>query len=189
MQQVPIILDAKYADIADTNAVSARFVFDEVRADAVTVMHYAGGEALQPFFNWKNKGTIVVCHMSDSGAEEFQDMRADGVPMYEHVARHVVQWNKHGNCSLVAGALYPHQIARIRHIVAPHGLPLLVPGIGEQGGDLEQVVRAAKDWRGKGFMVNASRSVIFASDGEDFAQAARREVERLNALINQYRLP
>lgn len=185
--QVPIIFDAKYADTKDTNGASARFVFDELHADAVTVMSYAGGEALQPFLDWKNKGIIVVCHTSNTGAGEFQDMSVDGVPLYEHVARHVIRWNKNWNCSLVAGALYPRQIRRIRDIVGDHGLPLLVPGIGAQGGDLEQTVCAAKDWRGKGFVINASRSVIFASDGEDFAEVARREVERLNTLINHYR--
>lgn len=188
---VPVILDAKFADIGNTNAGYAQFAFEYLGADAVTVNPYLGGEALQPFLDYKDKGIIVLCRTSNSGAGEFQDLVSDApggagyLKLHQHVARQVLNsWNKNGNCGLVVGATYPGELGEIRESVGD--TPLLIPGIGAQGGDIEKTVKAGKDSRGKGMIINSSRGIIFASNGPDFAEATRRETLKLHNLINQY---
>lgn len=179
---VPIILDAKRADIGNTNAGYVTASFDHMRADAVTVHPYLGSEALAPFLERKEKGIFILCRTSNSGAGELQDMQIDGEPLYVHVARLVSrEWNTHGNCGLVVGATYPKEIEAVRE-VAPT-LPLLIPGVGAQGGDLGTAVRAARSAQGGGFIISTSRSVLYASSGEDFAEAARTEAQKLDEAI------
>lgn len=187
--EVPVILDAKRADIGNTNAGYVTSAFDMLGADAITVHPYLGREALQPFLDRKDKGIIVLCRTSNSGAGEFQDLpiepssRGSG-PLYRVVARHVAEhWNVNGNCALVVGATYPQELAEVRSIVAD--IPILIPGIGAQGGDIEATVKAGKDSRGRGMIINSSRGIVFASSGEDFAEAARRETLKLHTAINQ----
>lgn len=184
---VPVILDAKRADIGNTNNGYASFAFDHLQADAITVSPYLGGEALQPFLERAEKGIIVLCRTSNPGAGELQDLSVNGdEPLYAYVARRVAtKWNKSGNCALVVGATYPYELREVRQI-APD-MPILIPGIGAQEGDLEKTISAGKDSRGQGIIVNSSRGIIFASKGADFAEAARRETEKLRDLINQYR--
>lgn len=197
---VPVILDAKRADIGNTNAGYVDAAFSFLRADAITVHPYLGAEALQPFLAQVSKGIIVLCRTSNPGAGEFQDLswpvsgRHDiakltgnsQVTLFEQVAYNVANsWNKNGNCALVVGATYPVELARVRQIVGD--MPILIPGIGAQGGDVEKTVSAGKDSRGWGMIINSSRGIIFASPGADFAEAARRETEKLRDLINQYR--
>jgi len=191
---VPVILDAKRADIGNTNAGYVDAAFGFLRADAITVHPYLGAEALQPFLARAEKGIIVLCRTSNSGAGEFQDLLvrvSDGasetvMPLYRFVAMQVAHgWNKNGNCALVVGATYPDELARVRKLVGD--MPILIPGIGAQGGDVEKTVSAGKDSRGQGMIVNSSRGIIFASKGADFAEAARRETEKLRDFINQYR--
>ena len=183
---VPVILDAKRADIGNTNRGYADAAFDFLQADAVTVHPYLGQEALQPFLDQSDKGIIVLCRTSNPGAGEFQDLSVNGEPLYRFVARRVAsEWNKNGNCALVVGATALHELAHVRKIVGD--MPILIPGIGAQGGDVEQTVKAGKDSRGKGMIINSSRGIIFASKGADFAQAARRETIKLRDTINQYR--
>ncbi len=183
---VPVIFDAKRADIGNTNVGYAKMAFDFLRADAITVHPYLGAEALRPFFARAEKGIIVLCRTSNPGAGEFQDLLVNGEPLYRVVARHVAnEWNKNGNCALVVGATYPGELREVRGIVAD--MPILIPGIGAQGGDVEKTVAAGKDSRGKGMIINSSRGIIFASPGADFAEAARSETKRLRDLINQYR--
>ncbi len=193
---VPVILDAKRADIGNTNAGYVSAAFDFLRADAITVHPYLGAEALQPFLERKEKGIIVLCRTSNPGAGEFQDIRIEmGLilvnnepryrPLYQVVARYVAnQWNKNGNCALVVGvnSNTTNELREVREIVGD--MPILIPGIGAQGGDVEKTVTAGKDSRGWGMIVNSSRGIIFASEGEDFAEAARRETEKLNDRIN-----
>lgn len=217
--KVPVILDAKRADIGNTNAGYARAAFESLRADAITVHPYLGGEALQPFLDCADRGIIVLCRTSNPGAGEFQDvwkvlatlepgekrdefkrfekrlghqLHAGGVPLYQYVAFRVAEyWNKDGNCAVVVGATYPEELREVRRIVGD--MPILIPGIGFQQKDVpleqqvEQVVSAGKDSRGQGMIINSSRGIIFASKGPDFAEAARRETEKLHNLINQYR--
>jgi len=190
---VPVILDAKRADIGNTNAGYARAAFDFLRADAITVHPYLGAEALKPFLDRADKGIIVLCRTSNPGAGEFQnllvseDFPLPGVrPLYQIVAQRVANhWNTNGNCALVVGATYPEELGEVRGIVGD--MPILIPGIGAQGGDVEKTVTAGKNSHGQGMIINSSRGIIFASKGADFAEAARRETEKLRDLINQYR--
>jgi len=183
---VPVILDAKRADIGNTNAGYVDAAFGFLRADAITVHPYLGAEALQPFLARAEKGVIVLCRTSNPGAGEFQDLSVNGEPLYRFVARRVAsEWNKNGNCVLVVGATYPDELREVRGLVGD--MPILIPGIGAQGGDVEKTVTAGKDSRGQGMIINSSRGIIFASKGTDFAEAARRETEKLRDLINQYR--
>ncbi len=184
---IPVLLDAKRGDMANTSRLYARAVFDACDADAVTVQPYQGEEALMPFLERTERGVFVLCRTSNPGAAELQDLEVGGEPLYLALARRVAaRWNGRGNCGLVVGATWPDELRAIR-AVAPE-LPILVPGIGAQGGALEASVRAGRDVRGRGLLVSASRSVLYASSGADFAQAARAEAERLRAAINQQRL-
>jgi orotidine-5'-phosphate decarboxylase len=185
---VPVLLDAKRGDMANTSRLYARAVFDACAADAVTVQPYQGQEALAPFIERADRGVFVLCRTSNPGAGELQDLLVaeTGDPLYLRVARAVAErWNGHGNCGLVVGATWPDELQAIR--AAAPALPILLPGIGAQGGDLAGSVRAGVDRQGQGLLVSASRSVLYASSGRDFAQAARREAERLRAAINQHR--
>ena len=205
---VPVILDAKRADIGNTNAGYVDAAFGFLCADAITVHPYLGAEALQPFLARAEKGIIVLCRTSNPGAGEFQNLpvaidneegrflaEALGIEpkmygyvakLYQHVAYRVAKhWNKNGNCALVMGATYPDELREVRGLVGD--MPILIPGIGAQGGDVEKTVSAGKDSRGQGMIVNSSRGIIFASKGADFAEAARRETEKLRDMINQYR--
>jgi orotidine-5'-phosphate decarboxylase len=191
---VPVILDAKRGDIGNTNGGYVAMAFDYLKVDAITVHPYLGREALQPFLDCKDKGIIVLCRTSNPGAGEFQDLEVPKhggdkyatMPLYQYVAEVVSKyWNKNGNCALVVGATYPAELKRVREIVGD--LPILIPGIGAQGGDVEKTVSAGKDSNGKGMIVNSSRGIIFASSGPDFAIAARNETRRLHDLIIQYR--
>lgn len=205
---VPVILDAKRADIGNTNKGYLKSVFDFLGADAITVHPYLGAEALKPFLDLKDKGIFVLCRTSNPGAGEFQDQaivpsrenekrwelpsgprgeeEPTHMPLYEYVARAVkYDWNTDGNCALVVGATYPDELCRIRQIVGD--MPILIPGIGVQGGDLEATVKAGKDSNGEGMIINSSRGIIFASIGSDFARAARQETENLRNQINLFR--
>lgn len=180
----PIILDAKRADIGNTNLGYLRAAFEVFGADAITVHPYLGQEALKPFLDHPEHGVIVLCHTSNPGAAEFQDLPVGGIPLYQVVAERVAKfWNKLDNCGLVVGATYPEQLAAVRRIVGE--MPLLIPGIGAQGGDLQAVVRTGLNSSSGGIIVNASRSVIYASNGPDFATAAAREAARLDQALRE----
>ena len=185
---IPVILDAKRADIGNTNLGYVKAAFDELGADAITVHPYLGKEALKPFLDRADKGIIVLARTSNPGAGEFQDLTVGEKqePLYQVVARRVAEsWNDNGNCALVVGATYPKELAEVRGIVG--NMPILLPGIGEQGGEVEATVTAGKYSRGWGMIINSSRGIIFASKGEDFADAARKATESLREEINRYR--
>ncbi|MBI4138055.1 MAG: orotidine-5'-phosphate decarboxylase [Candidatus Wildermuthbacteria bacterium] len=183
---VPVILDAKRGDIGTTNAGYVEAAFGFLRADAITVSPYLGAEALRPFLERAEKGIIVLCRTSNPGAGEFQDLLVSGEPLYRLVARCVAsEWNKNGNCALVVGATYPDELREVRELIGD--MPILIPGIGAQGGDVKAVVSAGQDSRGHGMIINSSRRIIFASRGPDFAESARQETEKLRDIINQCR--
>lgn len=185
---VPVILDAKRADIGSTNTGYVQSAFDYLGVDAITVHPYLGQEALAPFLARKEKGIIVLVRTSNPGAGEFQDLPVgpQQEPLYQVVARHVAQqWNSNGNCAVVVGATYPGELQHVRAIVGD--MPILIPGIGTQGGEVAATVKAGQDSRGQGMIISASRSIIFASKGSDFASAARTATEQLRAEINRYR--
>jgi orotidine-5'-phosphate decarboxylase len=178
-----VILDAKRADIGSTNAGYVVAAFDRLGADAVTVHPYLGGEALAPFLAREDKLVFVLARTSNPGAGEFQDLVADGVPLYRHVARAVAGgWNAAGNCGLVVGATYPEEMRAVREDV-PTGMPILIPGVGAQGGDVAATVTANREAGSNAFLIAASRSIIYASAGGDFAAAARAAAKALDAEI------
>lgn len=185
--EVPVIYDAKRGDIGSTNLGYVEEAFGRLGADAVTLHPYLGREALRPFLDYAQKGCIVLCRTSNPGAGEFQDLDVGGRPFYQAVAERVAgSWNEAGNCSLVVGATYPDELAAVRRIVGD--MPILIPGIGAQGGDLAMTVAAGCDVRRRGIVVSASRGIIFASGGADFAEAARRETLSLHDEINRLRM-
>jgi orotidine-5'-phosphate decarboxylase len=178
-----VILDAKRADIGSTNAGYVTAAFDRLGADAITVHPYLGGEALAPFLERTEKLIFVLARTSNPGAGELQDLVADGLPLYRHVARAVASgWNAAGNCGLVVGATYPEEMRAIREDV-PAEMPILIPGVGAQGGDVAAVVAANRDAGSDAFLIAASRSIVYASSGEDFANAARAAAQSLDTEV------
>jgi orotidine-5'-phosphate decarboxylase len=183
---VPVILDAKRGDIGSTAQHYVTEAFERYGADAVTLNPYMGRDSAQPFLDRADKGVILLCHTSNPGAADLQDLDVGDKPLYQHVARVIAQeWNTHGNCALVTGATWPQQLAEVRALIGD--MPLLVPGIGAQGGDVEAVVRNGRTAAGTGLMINSSRAILYAGNGEDFAQAARAATRELRDAINRCR--
>jgi orotidine-5'-phosphate decarboxylase len=183
---VPVILDSKRGDIGSTAQHYATEAFDRYRADAVTANPYLGRDALQPFLDRSDRGVVILCRTSNPGAGELQDLLVAGRPLYQHVAEKAArEWNVHGNVALVVGATWPEQLAEVRAIVGD--VPLLVPGVGAQGGDAAAVVRHAKSADGTGLMISSSRAVLYASNGDDYAQAAADAARALRDGINRHR--
>jgi orotidine-5'-phosphate decarboxylase len=185
---LPLILDAKRGDIGATAHQYAREAFDRYGADAVTVNPYMGADSVDPYMDWEDKGVIILCRTSNAGGSDLQFLNVDGKPLYQHVARLVAEkWNRNGQCALVVGATFPEELAQVRAIVGD--MPLLVPGVGAQGGDVEATVRAGRSAAGAGMMINSSRAILYAApkEGEDFAAAARRVALETRDAINLYR--
>jgi orotidine-5'-phosphate decarboxylase len=181
--EAAVILDAKRADIGSTNAGYVAAAFERLGADAVTVHPYLGGEALAPFLERRDKLVFVLARTSNPGAGELQDLVAGDLPLDRHVARAVADsWNGAGNCGLVVGATYPEELRAVRGDVPPQ-MPILIPGAGAQGGDVAAVVAANRDADSDAYLINASRSILYASSGEDFADAARSAAEALDSEI------
>lgn len=179
---VPVILDSKRGDIGSTASMYAKEAFEHYQADAVTVNPYMGSDTVLPFAEHADKGVIVLCRTSNPSASEFQNQLIEGLPLYLHIAKMAQEkWNANGNICLVVGATAPEEMAKIREI-APD-LPFLVPGIGAQGGDLEATVKAGRFANGGGLMINSSRGILYASQGTDFADAARQEAMKLHQAI------
>jgi orotidine-5'-phosphate decarboxylase len=185
--EIPVILDFKRGDIGNTNDKYAEFAFDYLGVDAVTVQPYFGYESIKSFFEYSDKGIIVMCRNSNQGSGEFQDLEVGDRKLYQQVAENVAtKWNANGNCLLVVGATYPDELAEVRKIVG-NDMVLLVPGIGAQGGDVEATLKAGLNAQGKGLIVNSARAILYASDGEDYADFARaKAIETLDD-INKYR--
>lgn len=183
---VPVILDSKRGDIGSTAQHYASEAFDRYRADAVTVNPYLGRDSVQPFLDRADKGVVILCRTSNPGAGDLQDLQIEGRPLYQHVAQKIAhEWNDHGNCALVVGATWPAQLKEVRAIVGD--VPFLVPGVGAQGGDVEAVVTNARTGDGTGLIVSSSRAILYASKGEDYAEAAAAEARRMRDEINRYR--
>ncbi len=169
---IPVILDAKRGDIGSTARLYAQEAFARYAADAVTVNPYAGEESVLPYLEYEDRGVIVLCRTSNAGSDWLQtypQMYPEMEPVYLRVADAAARWNTNGNVMLVAGATFPEELGAIRARVGD--MPLLVPGIGAQGGDLRSVITVGCDSRGAGLVINASRSVLYASDGPDFADS------------------
>ena len=180
---IPVILDAKRGDIGNTAERYAIEAFERYGADAVTVNPYLGGDSLEPFLRHAERGVLILCRTSNPGAGDLQDLMIEGRPLYQVVAELAARrWNSRGNCLLVVGATYPRELAEVRALVGE--MPLLVPGVGAQGGDVEQVVASGRTRSGTGLVISSSRAILYASAGEDFARAARAATASLREKIN-----
>ena len=187
---IPVIGDAKLGDVSSSSKAYARAMFDVFGFDAVTVNPYLGHDSLAPFLAYKDKGTFILCKTSNPGSSDFQDVflstgepNEKAVPLYQRVAMKAGEWNTHGNVGLVVGATYPQQLKTVRELCPD--LPLLIPGIGAQGGDIEAAIRNGVDAHGRKAILNCSRRILYASRDKDFALAARREAMKLRDRINQ----
>jgi len=184
--QVCVIGDAKRGDVGPSGQAYAHAMFRVWGFDAVTANPWGGGDTLDPFLEDEERGLFIWCRGSNPGAADLQELAilsSQGkVPLYQHLARVAQGWNRRGNVGLVVGATYPEQLAAVRRLCPE--MPLLIPGVGAQGGDLEASVRLGTDHRGRLAILNSSRSIIYASRGSDFAGAARRETARLRDAIN-----
>jgi orotidine-5'-phosphate decarboxylase len=176
---VPVILDAKRGDIGNSSAAYAESVFNVFKADAVTVSPYMGKDSIEPFLNYEDKGTFVLCLTSNPGSKDFQR------GLFLEVANEVSKWNKRGNCGLVVGATKPDELKEVRRIAG--SMPILIPGIGTQGGDLAASVKAGVDKHGNRAVINSSRGIIYASKEDNFAEAARNAAKQLRDEINKHR--
>ncbi len=188
-EDIVTIGDAKRGDIGNTAKAYARAIFDYYGFDATTVNPYLGLDSLEPFISYRDRGIFVLCRTSNAGGADFQSLRAEfngsSYPLFEIIARKVSQWNTHGNLGLVVGATYPEELKLIRQ--NHPDLPILIPGVGAQGGDLALAVRYGTDKNGERAIINSSRQILYASKGKDFAQAARRAALDLRDQINRYR--
>jgi orotidine-5'-phosphate decarboxylase len=185
---IPVILDAKRGDIGNTAEQYAIEVFERYKADAVTINPYMGRDTVEPWLAYKDKGVILLCRTSNPGGSDLQflPVGADGTPLFELVAHLVAdEWNGNCQCALVVGATFPEELRSVREIVGE--MPLLVPGIGAQGGDIEATVKAGKAANGAGLMINSSRAILYAGKGEDYADAARKVALETRDAINRYR--
>ena len=184
---VPVILDAKRGDIGSTAEHYAREAFERYAAHAVTLSPYMGFDSVEPYLAYSDRGAFLLCRTSNAGGNDVQMLEIGRERVFEHVARLVgSSWNRNGQLGLVVGATYPAELARVRALVGD--LPLLVPGIGAQGGDVEASVRAGQTSGGVGMVVNSSRAILYASNGEDFADRARAVAQATRDDINRYRL-
>ena len=183
---IPVILDAKRGDIGSTATKYAEEAFKRYKADAVTVNPYLGFDSVAPFLKYEDKGIIILCRTSNPSAPDFQDLLVDGKKLYLRVAEKIVnEWNCNGNCSMVIGATYPNELQQIRAL-APE-IPFLVPGSGAQGGNVQEAVSNGIDEEGTGIILSSSRSILYASDRPNSAEAAKAEALALKNAANRHR--
>lgn len=182
---LPIVLDSKRGDIGTTAEHYAQEAFGRYRADAVTVNPYMGFDSIEPYLAWENKGVIILCRTSNAGGSDLQFAQLEGGdPLYLHVARLVAEkWNRTGQCGLVVGATFPEEIAKVRAVVGSE-MPLLIPGIGAQGGDILSTVQAGCNAENMGIMINSSRAILYASAGSDWREAAAQTAKATRDAIN-----
>lgn len=186
---IPVILDSKRGDIGNTNVGYIHGDFDEYGADAVTVHPYLGKEALQPYLDRKDKGIIVLVKTSNKGSDEIQNLLVgpEQQPLYQVVAHHIAEyWNQNDNCAVVVGGTYPKELSHVRAIVGD--MPILIPGIGTQQANIPSVVRAGVTDSQSGIILSSSQQIIFASQGNDFAEQARIATQNMKNSINTIRL-
>ena len=184
--QVPVILDAKRGDIGATAEHYAREAFERYGADAVTLSPYMGKDSIEPFLAYADRGAFLLCRTSNAGGADLQMLDVAGVPLYQRVATMAAdEWNTGGQLGLVVGATYPAELARVRSLVGD--MPLLVPGIGVQGGDVAASVAAGQTPDGTGMVINSSRAILYAGAGLDYAERAREVARATRDEINRHR--
>jgi orotidine-5'-phosphate decarboxylase len=187
---IPVIVDAKRGDLGNTARNYATTVFDIYGCDALTVNPYLGYDSVAPFLAYHDKGIILLCRTSNPSARDFQDLLVQGDggqarPLYEVVARRIQSWNEAGNCGLVVGATYPQELSAIRTMCPT--MPILIPGVGVQGGDLEASVMAGVDAQGERAILAVSRSILYAGSDKNYAILAGEEARLLSNRINEAR--
>lgn len=185
-QNIVIILDGKRNDIGNTAQNYACSLFETFKADAVTVNPYLGKDGISPFLEYKDKCCFILCRTSNPSAGDFQDLMVSSTPLYQIVAKKIYEWNGNNNCGAVVGATYPEELKTVRSILGEH-IPILIPGIGKQGGDVEKTVRNGTNSKKEMALINSSREVLFVGSGEDFAEHARKKAESIRNEINKYR--
>ena len=190
---IPVILDAKRGDIGSTAALYAKEAYERYGADAVTVNPYLGFESIEPYMKYEDKGIVVLCRTSNPGSDWLQKDKKDSVPVYQRVAKQAADWNKEDQFVLVTGATYPEELGKVRKIVGR--MPLLVPGIGAQGGDIESVLEVGLDQKAQGLIISSSREILYAheksgndrvSDSEKLSEASIA-ARQTRDMINKFR--
>jgi len=183
-----IVLDAKRGDIGSTAEQYAREAFERYQAHAVTISPYLGLDSVEPYLAWSDRGVFILCRTSNSGGSDLQFLKTeDGTPLYLHVAGLVAdKWNAHGQCGLVVGATFPKELAAVRERVGD-AMPLLVPGIGAQGGDIAATVASGRTTDSTGMLINSSRAILYASGKDDWREAAAKAARELRDAINRER--
>jgi orotidine-5'-phosphate decarboxylase len=184
-QHIVTIGDGKRGDIGNTAEQYARALYTDLGFDAATVNPYMGFDSVEPFIRDDRHCAFVLALTSNDGSSDFQRLNIGGRPLYERIVQAAVKWNTKKNLGLVVGATHPNELQPIRKL-AP-ALPILIPGIGKQGGDLESAIRFGAGKNGKLAIINASRSILYASSGKDYVAAARAEAQQLRDLIQKYR--
>lgn len=183
-----LMLDAKRGDIGSTAEHYAREAFERYQADAVTINPYMGMDSAQPYLDRLDKGVIVLCRTSNPGGSDLQALTIDDKPLYLHVAAMVAnRWNEHGQCGLVVGATFPEELSRVRQCVGPD-MPLLVPGIGAQGGNIQATCQAGCNAAGTGMMINSSRAILYASNDDQWQTKAAQVAQQTRNAINDARV-
>ena len=184
--EIFIILDGKRNDIGNTARKYAQCLFETFHADAVTVNPYLGEDGIHPFLDYKDKCSFILCRTSNPSARDFQDLMISSTPLYQIVAQKIREWDTNNNCGAVVGATYPEELKIVRTILG-EDIPILIPGIGRQGGDIEKTVRSGINKKKTMALINSSREILFAGDKEDFAEHSRRKAEMVRNEINTYR--
>ena len=185
-KDVVVILDGKRNDIGNTARKYAQTLFETLSADAITVNPYLGKDGVAPFLEYKDKCSFILCRTSNASAGDFQDLAVPETPLYQIVAKKIKEWNENDNCGAVVGATYPEELKTIRSILGDE-IPILIPGIGKQGGDVEKTIKNGTNSKGKMAVINSSRDIIFAGDDEDFATVSLKKAISLRDEINKYR--
>ena len=184
--KILIILDGKRNDIGNTAQKYAQSLFDTLKADAVTINPYLGKDGISPFLDYKDKCSFILCRTSNPSAGDFQDLTVSSTPLYQIVAQKIREWNTNMNCGAVVGATYPEELKTVRLILG-EDIPILIPGIGKQGGDIEKTVRNGTNAKGEMALINSSREIIFAGEQENFSEQSRKKAELVRDDINKYR--
>jgi orotidine-5'-phosphate decarboxylase len=183
---IVIILDGKRNDIGNTAKNYAQSLFDTLKGDAVTINPYLGKDGIMPFLEYTDKCSFILCRTSNPSAGDFQDLLISSTPVYQIVAQKIREWNTNNNCGAVVGATYPEELKTVRTILG-ETIPILIPGVGKQGGDIEKTVRNGTNAQGEMALINSSREIIFAGEHQDFAEQSRRKAELVRNEINKYR--
>jgi orotidine-5'-phosphate decarboxylase len=190
IQHIPnniiIILDGKRNDIGNTARKYAQSLFDTFKVDAVTINPYLGKDGITPFLDYKDKCSFILCRTSNPSAGDFQDLVISSTPLYQVVAKKIGEWNTNNNCGAVVGATYPEELKTVRTILGEN-IPILIPGVGKQGGDIEKTVKNGTNAHREMALINSSREIIFAGAQQDFAEQSRKKAEFVRDEINNYR--